>query len=75
MKAEGYKLVNIDSVLILEKPKVKNYILEMRKVIAEILETEIQNVSVKATTTEKLGFTGREEGIAAEAIVMVEKIS
>ncbi|MCK4921179.1 MAG: 2-C-methyl-D-erythritol 2,4-cyclodiphosphate synthase [Bacteroidales bacterium] len=75
VKAEGYKLVNIDCVLILEKPRVKKYILEMREVIAEILETKIQNVSVKATTTEKLGFTGREEGIAAEAIVMVEKFS
>lgn len=75
VKAEAYKLVNLDCVLILEKPKVKDYILEMREVIAEILETKIQNVSVKATTTEKLGFTGREEGIAAEAIVMVEKIS
>ena len=73
VQAEAYHIVNIDCVLILEKPKVKNHIPAMRKQIAEILETDIQNVSVKATTTEKLGFTGREEGIAAEAIVLVEK--
>ncbi|MCF8380932.1 MAG: 2-C-methyl-D-erythritol 2,4-cyclodiphosphate synthase [Bacteroidales bacterium] len=73
VKAEGYTLVNLDCVLILEKPKVKYFIPEMRETIAGILETSIQNISVKATTTEKLGFTGREEGIAAEALVMVEK--
>jgi 2-C-methyl-D-erythritol 2,4-cyclodiphosphate synthase len=72
IREKGYHLVNLDSTLILEKPKIKPYIPEMRKTIAEILETAIENVSVKATTTEKLGFTGRQEGVAAEAVVLLE---
>ena len=74
VKAEGFQLVNLDSVVILEKPKLKNYIFKMRELIAEILDVQVQNISIKATTTEKLGFTGREEGIAAEAVVLMEKI-
>jgi len=70
---EGYKIVNLDAVLILEKPKVQSYILEMRKNIASILNSDIKQISVKATTTEKLGFTGREEGVAAEVIVLISK--
>lgn len=71
----GFRLSNLDATLIMEKPKVKDYIQDMRKQIAQILETSIKNISVKATTTERLGFTGREEGIAAEAVVLVESFT
>ncbi|WP_071027671.1 2-C-methyl-D-erythritol 2,4-cyclodiphosphate synthase [Peptoniphilus raoultii] len=73
MKNENYKVSNIDSIVICEKPKLKNYIEEMRKILAKILETSPSNISIKATTTEKLGFTGREEGIAAQAVCLIER--
>ncbi|NQS98043.1 MAG: 2-C-methyl-D-erythritol 2,4-cyclodiphosphate synthase [candidate division Zixibacteria bacterium] len=62
-----FKVVNVDATLILEKPKIAPYKYQMRKNIAAALKISVDNVSVKATTTEKLGFTGREEGIAAMA--------
>ena len=71
VKAEGYWLENIDSTVILEKPKLRPYIRDMQKAIASILGAEVRTISVKATTTEKLGFTGRREGIAAEAVVLL----
>ena len=71
----NYKLVNLDLTLIAEKPRVANYIEPMRQAIAEDLSAEMNQVSVKATTTEKLGFTGREEGIAAQASVLLESTS
>ena len=74
IKAEGYEIGNIDSIVICERPKLKNHIDTMRQTIAAILDTDIKNVSVKATTTEKLGFEGREEGIGAQAVVMLRKI-
>ena len=73
MTEKNYKIVNIDSVVIAQKPKLKDYIEDMRACLCEILNTDIENVSVKATTTEKLGFEGREEGIAAQAVVLLEK--
>lgn len=73
MRDENYKVSNIDSIVICEKPKLKNYIEEMRKILAKILETSPSNISIKATTTEKLGFTGREEGIAAQAVCLIER--
>jgi len=73
IKAEGYIINNIDAVVICEQPKLKDHIDQMRSVIAILLQTDIKNISVKATTTEKLGFEGRGEGIAAQAVVMVEK--
>lgn len=73
MAEKNYKIVNIDSVVIAQKPKLKDYIEDMRACLCEILNTDIENVSVKATTTEKLGFEGREEGIAAQAVVLLEK--
>ena len=73
IKAEGYEINNIDSTVICEQPKLKDHIDKMRQTIADILQTDINNISVKATTTEKLGFEGRGEGIAAEAVLMVRK--
>jgi 2-C-methyl-D-erythritol 2,4-cyclodiphosphate synthase len=67
----SYEIVNIDATLILQRPKVAPFIEQMRKNIADACFIEIDQVSVKATTTEKLGFTGREEGVAAHAVVMI----
>jgi 2-C-methyl-D-erythritol 2,4-cyclodiphosphate synthase len=68
-KEKGYSLGNIDATIIAQKPKMAPYIPRMCIRMAELLEATIDQVNVKATTTEKLGFTGREEGIAAIAIV------
>jgi len=73
IKAKGFSVVNIDSTVCLEKPKIAGFIPEMRSVIAGVLETLPEDISVKATTTEKLGFTGREEGIIALAVVLLKK--
>ncbi len=70
---KGYKVINVDSTLCLEKPKVKPYVYEMRTVIASILQITIDDVSVKATTTEKMGFAGREEGLVAYASALLQK--
>lgn len=72
-KRSGFKLCNADMIIIAQKPKMAPYINEMTKVIADILESEVDQINVKATTTEKLGFVGRKEGIAAQAIVLLEK--
>ena len=69
VKNKGYRLGNLDSVIIAQKPKMAPYIPEIAQRVAEILEVEIDQVNVKATTTEQLGFTGREEGIASMAVV------
>jgi len=73
IKAEGYRVVNVDSSLCLESPKIKAYIPQMQEVIASILELTIKDVSIKATTTEKMGFVGREEGLVAYANVLLQK--
>jgi 2-C-methyl-D-erythritol 2,4-cyclodiphosphate synthase len=70
---KGYRVVNLDSTLCLEAPKIKPYIPQMQKVIAGILDIAIEDVSIKATTTEKMGFAGREEGLYAYATVLLEK--
>ncbi len=70
----GYKVGNIDSTICIEKPKVQSYIPAMRKVIADLLSIPENVVSIKATTSEKMGFVGREEGIAAYATVLIESI-
>jgi 2-C-methyl-D-erythritol 2,4-cyclodiphosphate synthase len=72
IKASGYSIVNLDSTVCLEKPKIAPFIPEMRSVIAGILETSPGNISVKATTAEKMGFIGREEGIVAIASVLLK---
>jgi len=69
----GYRLVNCDTALVLEKPKIAPYLLQMRKSIAEVLSCGIEDVSVKATTSEKMGFVGRGEGAVAYAVVLLEK--
>lgn len=73
IREKGYRVSNIDSTVCLEKPRISSYIPEMRKIISHILEIETDCISIKATTTEKMGFTGREEGIVALASVLVEK--
>lgn len=73
IKVRNYKVINIDSSLCLEKPKIKDYITEMQYVIASILCINSFDVSIKATTTEKMGFIGREEGVAAFATVLLQK--
>lgn len=69
----GYKIINLDSIIVLQKPKVKPYIEAMRKRIAEVLEIDVEQVSVKATTEEKLGFTGDESGVKSYCVVLLEK--
>ncbi len=73
MTEKGYEIGNIDVVVIAEKPKLREYIDTMRQNVADLLLTKIENVNIKATTSEKLGFTGREEGIASEAVVLLNK--
>ncbi len=74
MKENNFQIGNVDVVVMAQRPKLRPYIDEMRNVISEILLTDVKNVSIKATTTEKLGFVGREEGIAAQAVVILEEI-
>lgn len=69
----GYKIINLDSIIVLQKPKVKPYIEAMRKRVAEVLEIDMEQVSVKATTEEKLGFTGDESGVKSYCVVLLEK--
>lgn len=73
MTEKGYEIGNIDVVVIAEKPKLREYIDTMRQNVADLLLTKLENVNIKATTSEKLGFTGREEGIASEAVVLLNK--
>jgi 2-C-methyl-D-erythritol 2,4-cyclodiphosphate synthase len=74
VKKKGYQLVNADCTIIAQKPKMAPYIEEMKQNIASLLETEQERINVKASTTEKLGFPGRGEGIAAQAVVLLQKI-
>ncbi|WP_416829410.1 2-C-methyl-D-erythritol 2,4-cyclodiphosphate synthase [Ectobacillus polymachus] len=73
VQERGYELANLDCTIIAQKPKMAPYIEQMRQRISNILSTSIENINVKATTTEKLGFTGREEGIASQAVVLLKK--
>lgn len=70
---KGYRVGNIDATVCAERPKLKARIPEMQTVLAEVMGIDADDVSIKATTTEKLGFTGREEGISAYATVLIEK--
>ena len=73
IKEKGYKIGNIDSVVALQEPKLAEYILQIQEKISSILEAGIDQISIKATTTEGLGFIGREEGISAFASVLIFK--
>lgn len=70
---KGYSVGNIDATVCAERPKLKARIPEMQQVLAEAMHVDVDDISIKATTTEKLGFTGREEGISAYATVLIEK--
>ena len=72
IEEKGYCCENLDSIIIAEKPKLKTYLGEMRENLASVLKINIDQLSIKATTTEHMGFTGREEGIVAQAIVLLK---
>lgn len=69
----NYRLVNADMTVIAQAPKMKSHLLQMREYLAEDLQSDMDSISIKATTTEQMGFTGRGEGIAAQAVVLLEK--
>lgn len=73
IQQKGYRLGNIDATICAERPKINPHVPAMKACLAAVLDTDEDNVSIKATTTEKLGFTGREEGISAYAVVLIEK--
>ena len=70
---KGYRVGNIDATVCAERPKLNPHIPEMKRVMADVLQVDVEDISIKATTTEKLGFTGRQEGIAAYATVLIQK--
>ncbi len=73
LRESGYKVINVDATIIAQRPKMKPYIPEMRMNIAAALSTSIDNISVKATTEEEMGFTGRGEGISAHCVCLIDK--
>lgn len=73
LKTEGYSIGNIDSTIALELPKVNPHIPEMKRILAKCMEIEENDISIKATTTERLGFEGRQEGVSAYATVLIQK--
>ena len=70
---KGYRLVNIDATICAERPKMNPHIPQMQQMMAQVIGCDIDAISIKATTTEKLGFTGRQEGISAYAVALIEK--
>ena len=73
LRDAGYTLGNIDATVAAERPKLNPHIPELKRVMADVLQVDVEDISIKATTTEKLGFTGRQEGIAAYATVLIQK--
>ena len=73
LRDAGYTLGNIDATVAAERPKLNPHIPEMKRVMADVLQVEVEDTAIKATTTEKLGFTGRQQGIAAYATVLIQK--
>ena len=74
IRAKGYEIGNIDATICAEKPKLNPHIPQMQAVLSEVLKISGNDISIKATTTEKLGFVGREEGIAAQAVVLLSEL-
>ena len=74
LRDNGYSVINVDCTVIAQKPKMKPYIPEMRMNIAAALSTDVDNISVKATTEEEMGFTGRGEGISAHCVCLIDKV-
>lgn len=72
LKKEGYEIGNIDSTVCLQKPKIKPYIPKMRECLAQVMGITEKQISIKATTTEKLGFVGRQQGVSAYAVVLIQ---
>ncbi len=70
---KGYRIGNIDATVCAERPKINPHVPAMKRCLAEVMGTDEDNISIKATTTERLGFTGREEGISAYAVVLIER--
>ena len=73
LRDAGYTLGNIDATVAAERPKLNPHIPEMKRVMADVLQVDVEDISIKATTTESLGFTGRQEGLAAYATVLIQK--
>jgi len=73
IREKGFTVGNIDTIICLQRPKIKDFIPQMQETLAKVMGIEIENLSIKATTTEKLGFVGREEGISAYAVVLLSK--
>lgn len=73
VRDKGYTVVNVDSTICLERPKIKSYVPSMQEAIASRLQLSVEDVSIKATTTEQMGFIGREEGLAAYATVLLQR--
>ncbi len=73
VKEKGYEIENVDSIVVMQKPKIKDFIDRMRETMAITMEIAVDNISVKATTEEKLGFTGNEEGVKSYAVVLLRK--
>lgn len=74
VQAKGYKLVNLDATVVAQEPKLKPYISQIRELISSDLNTALENVSIKATTSEWLGFEGRKEGVSSSAVVLLSKV-
>lgn len=73
VESKGWKIGNIDATVCAERPKINPHIPQMQEILAPLMNIEVEDVSIKATTTEKLGFTGREEGMSAYAVVLLQK--
>ena len=73
IREKGFEIGNIDSTICLQQPKINPYIPEMKKALSQVLQIDEEAISIKATTTEKLGYVGREEGVSAYAVVLIEK--
>ena len=74
VREHGFELGNIDATIALQKPKVNPYVPEMKKVLADVMNVSVGQLSIKATTTEKLSFVGREEGVSAYAVALLQKL-